>query len=228
MIKAEKATSQIRPHLFPQIDPGKNGLSAIMDKGQGVFHQLKLNSIQHDGIENLEELKIKDIKAKAYKKGYETGLNEGQKNIADKVTNIINLFKSAINQTRKFENEINQAAETETVKLSMAVAQKIIISEVTVNEEVILNVVKKSLKLVLNQDRYLIKINPADLGIMQNAQPELSELIENYDDVIFESDESIDQGGCLIETNYGNIDGRLDQQIQVISDLMNAEIQKRR
>jgi len=228
MIKAEKTTTQIRPHLFPQIDSGKNRLSAIMDKGQGIFHKLKLNSIQHDGIENSEELKIKDIEAKAYKKGYEIGLNEGQKNIADKVTNIINLFKSAINQTRKFENQINQAAETETVKLSMAIAKKIIISEVMINEEIILNVVKKSLKLVLNQDRYLIKINPADLGIMQNAQPELSELIENYDDIIFESDESIDQGGCLIETNYGNIDGRLEQQMQVISDLMNAEIQKRR
>lgn len=237
MLKAEKTNTRIRPHSFPQIDLGKNGLPVQMDKGQGIFHQLRLNSISHGGknnanyldeIENSEELKIKDIEAKAYKKGYETGLNEGQKNIADKVTNIINLLKSAIEQTRKFENQITQSAEKETVKLAIAIAKKIIISEVMINEKVILNVVKNSLKLVMNQDRYLIKINPADLGIMQNAQPELSELVENYEDIVFESDESIEQGGCLIETNYGNIDGRLEQQMQVISDLMNEEIQKRR
>ena len=241
MLKAEKTNTRIRPHSFPQIDLGNNGLPVQMDKGQGIFHQLKLNSIRHDGkndgknnanyldgIEDSEELKIKDIEAKAYKKGYETGLKEEKKNIAEKMTNIINLLKSAINQTRQFEDQINQAAEKETVKLAIAIAKKIIISEVMINEEIILNVVKNSLKLVMNQDRYLIKINPADLGIMQNAQPEFSEVIENYEDIIFESDESIEQGGCLIETNYGNIDGRLDQQMQVISDLMNEEIQKRR
>jgi flagellar biosynthesis/type III secretory pathway protein FliH len=41
-----------------------------------------------------------------------------------------------------------------------------------------------------------------------------------------EADETIQPGGCIIETQLGDVDARIDQQIKVLEDLLTTQLPK--
>ena len=44
--------------------------------------------------------------------------------------------------------------------------------------------------------------------------------------ISFEADETILTGGCLIETNSGDIDARIDKQIEAVDEAFKSELAK--
>ncbi len=51
-------------------------------------------------------------------------------------------------------------------------------------------------------------------------------LVEGFEGVIFEGDESITNGGCFIETNFGDIDARIEKQLHAVEEAFKSELRK--
>jgi flagellar assembly protein FliH len=54
------------------------------------------------------------------------------------------------------------------------------------------------------------------LRILNQKKSELLHCFDGIRSILFEEDDSIQPGGCLIETNQGDIDARLESQVRVI------------
>ncbi len=61
-------------------------------------------------------------------------------------------------------------------------------------------------------------MNPSDLQFINETQYQLSELIADIDNVTLEAEDNIQSGGCVIETNLGEIDARIEKQLQAVEE----------
>ena len=112
--------------------------------------------------------------------------------------------------------------------LALAVARKIIGQEISVDRQIVLNVVKGALDKVVDHQKVKIRINPQDLETVQTALFEFLPHVESLENVHFEADAGLTAGGCVVETNFGNIDARMENQLDQIETAFAAELEKNR
>jgi flagellar biosynthesis/type III secretory pathway protein FliH len=192
-----------------QFDEKKNSAVAFITNDQGALDDREKNC-------EIEQ---------AYLKGLEEGKKEGHKSEKKVFESALNHFHQAISKFDTLKKQVYQTAERETVELALAIARKIILYEVSIQKELILRVVKEAIKKVADHDKIEIRINPTDSPIIKNADLQLlnCDAIEN---ITFIEDETISPGGCIIETNCGNIDARIEKQLQAIEEVFRFEFQQ--
>lgn len=108
-------------------------------------------------------------------------------------------------------------AEKQIVELALLVARRIIQKELCTAPETIAAVALPLLKRAQRAQSIIIRVNPQDLPALQNAIPDLSAEAELACSVRVEPDESIERGGCLVATDIGTFDARLEVQMAAVA-----------
>jgi len=88
-----------------------------------------------------------------------------------------------------------------------------------------LNIIKEALKKILDHKGIKIKVSPADLQFVKDSKLQLLDSIDAAEGIIFEEDPSIREGGCIIETSLGDIDARIDKQIQMVEEAFKSQLE---
>lgn len=159
---------------------------------------------------------------RAYEAGFQKGCDEGYQAGLQQAAGKLNCLAQVAGQLENIKQDLYQRAEKDVVNLALAVGKKILDQELQTNPEVIVGVVKGALQRVSDHTRITIRINPADLETVKQAEPQLAVYFENSSGVSYEADKTIGPGGCIIETNFGEIDARLDQQFQAVAQALRA------
>lgn len=154
----------------------------------------------------------------AKKEAYEKGLADGRALRHKEFVQLLGTMTEATRQAGELKKRLYQEAEGQILQLAIAVAEKVIHTEVGTNRNIVLDVLRAAAKNVVDHDNIKIRLNPGDLGYLVEMKQELSQEVGWLKDAAFEGDPSIKPGGVLLETTSGEIDARLDQQL--------AEIQK--
>jgi flagellar assembly protein FliH len=79
-------------------------------------------------------------------------------------------------------------------------------------------VAREALAKVEDPGRVKIKMSPCDLQFANETRSQLSNLIQNIENVTLEAAENIQNGGCIIETDLGEIDARIEKQLQAVEE----------
>jgi flagellar assembly protein FliH len=103
--------------------------------------------------------------------------------------------------------------EHELVELAIQIAKKVVAREVTIDREIALTLVKVSLAKLHNRSVAEIHLNPEDYSFVKNQLDKLD--FRGKIDLV--EDRSISVGGCLIHTETGDIDARIESQFDEIS-----------
>jgi type III secretion protein L len=149
---------------------------------------------------------IKDAQA-TYEQEKARGLKEGQEEGKLKISEAMADYVIRIgNNVTRFETKIIEM-------LTQALHQ--IIGEIA-PQDLIVGVVQKSLQVVRSQKRVTIRVAPADLATMEDKMRTLKEQFPSIDVLDLSPDERLQPGDCMLETDVGIVDGRLDAQVQVI------------
>ncbi|MBO7672166.1 hypothetical protein J6S88_02030 [bacterium] len=150
------------------------------------------------------------IKATAQKEGYENGINDAN----DAIDN----FK---NQLAKFYNakqEVFEAIMPEIMNISVDIAKKIIKTEVQENPDLILSNIQQCLKTLSKEEtKLMIKLNPIDAPLVKTQIPTMIEQAGLEVKVMIMPDNSITQGGAIIQTTNGITDVTIDTQIDIVT-----------
>ena len=170
----------------------------------------------------------------AYKKGFDEGraqgLSEGEtagfEQGAQKMEPLISSIKEALIQLNGIRKEIYLQIEKEVVELALAIAQKVICREVATDKETVVCVAKEALAKVDDPGKITIKMNPADLQFINETKYQLANLIGDVNNVSFEGEESIQSGGCIIETELGEIDARIEKQLEAVKESFLSNMEK--
>jgi flagellar assembly protein FliH len=174
--------------------------------------------------------KVKDAIAKkvqlaeqeSYARGMSEGIRKGRELQRNETLQTIQAMASVVKETSKLKKSILENEERQIIQLSLAIAEKVIHSEVMTNREVIRGVLKEAIKNISDRENMKIRVHPQDFHFMLEIKSDFLQGFDGIKNIVFEEDESIMRGGAIIETLCGEVDARLDQQYNQINTLMTS------
>lgn len=179
------------------------------------------DEIERDSI---NEERLSCIERKAYERGFHAGENAGMEAGLESARSEAEPFiKTAYTLIEKLEGlrqEITERSQREILKLSLAIARKVIHAEVTVNKEVIVSILKAAVKKMSVRDSIRVRLNPKDAEYISGRKPELLIAMEGVKEMAIEEDPSIPRGGCVVEAGLAEVDARLEKQLEEITAVL--------
>ena len=166
-----------------------------------------------------------EIKEIAFQKGFLEGKRVGFESGTKKADSVIQSLTETLGQLASIRKDIYGEIEKEVVQLALSIARKIVCHEVKISRETVAHVARKALNQVDNPGKIKIKLNPEDLEFIENTRAQFSHFLHNVEHIRFEAEESIQCGGCLIETDRGNIDARIEKQFQAVEESFQAHFE---
>lgn len=164
------------------------------------------------------EMDLAEIRKKAEEEGYEAGREKGYSDGQVEVERLVQQLHSIIDKTIEKRNDIIDESETQVINLVVMIAKKVVkvISENQKN--VVVNNVIQALRKLKSRGEVLIKVNLADVELTSEHIKDFMRMVENIRSVTVVEDSTVDRGGCIIETDFGEIDARISSQLHEIEE----------
>ena len=112
------------------------------------------------------------------------------------------------------------AMEPQITGMVFELAKHVIKQEVEVSRDVALSVVRNALRRVVEGGTLRIRVNAEDLQTVRSNREELLTLVDNIRHVEIIEDRRVGAGGCIVETDAGSIDARLETQLAEAANLL--------
>ena len=234
-------------HCFPdiQVDEPANVRRCLPTKEN--FQRVKYDNIESnltnmasrsddDGTCNIrkDSISTAQLNEQAYQRGFTDGRKKGLIDAENtwhalgekKIEPLLISLKEGLSQLNNIRHETYRKIEKELVELALAIARQVICKEITIDKEIVVCVAREALAKVEDPGRIKIKMSPSDLQFINETRFQLSNLVENFDTVTLEATESIQSGGCIIETDLGEIDARIEKQLQAVEESFRTALEK--
>ena len=112
--------------------------------------------------------------------------------------------------------------EQDVLKLSVKIAEKIIGREIEKDEQTRGEIVLTALRQARQQELMTVRVSAADLSLIEKMRAR-TDALGRARFLDFVADQTIKQGGCLIESASGTIDARLETQLRVFEQALLAQ-----
>ncbi len=119
--------------------------------------------------------------------------------------------------------ELLSGVQRDVVSLAMERANKVSHRELDLRPELIAELCGDVIQQVLLASSVIMHVHPDDLAVVRGRQDALSERLEKGASFRIVEDETIGRGGCVIESDMGRIDARLETQLAAIERALLAD-----
>ena len=211
---AERIIKEAEETAFRQVKRQTDELQVLKRQAQDEADKIiaeanaKVREIEDQSIEVFEKAQ-KEAEAKGYLAGKDTGYAEGKA----EVDRLIQRVQTILERTNDRRAEILMETEQEIIDLVLLISRKVVkvISENQKN--IIISNVVQALRKIKGRGNITIRVNLADLKLSTEHTKEFIQQVEGIKSIQIAEDTTIDQGGCIIETDYGEIDARISSQL---------------
>ncbi|MEG8945599.1 FliH/SctL family protein [Rosettibacter firmus] len=199
-----------------KVNAGKSKpLVKILSNNEAIIEEKEVESIQK---------RIED----AYKKGFQDGQQklrrDLEKDFTDKLykkyEEVYNILSS---YDRKME-EFEVAFENLVIQVAYEISKKIVQREIEI-ETLINENLKAAISKIIGANEVKIRLNPEDVEKLNEFSKNLLNN-SSFNKIKFEPDNRIEKGGCLIETEIGNVDARISSQLDELRKKLEESIPK--
>jgi flagellar assembly protein FliH len=166
------------------------------------------------------EKKIRSAEQGAHEKGLSEGIRKGRELQKKETLQSVQAVSALIHELSGLKNNILEAAEEQILQLVLAITQKVIHMETTMNRDVIQNVLRAAMKSIVDRENMKVRVHPQDFQYMLEIKSDFLQSFDGIKNIVFEEDMSILRGGAIIETMFGEVDARLDHQYNEIKSSM--------
>jgi flagellar assembly protein FliH len=168
------------------------------------------------------------LREEAHAAGFAEGRAAGHAEGRAEVDSAAAALGQAADSLLAAREEIFEALERDAVELGLALAGKVIMATLQVRPELVVEVLQGALRRVSGQRRIAIVVNPADLETVRAALGELREgsaAVEQWD---LQPDPRVQAGGALVRTAEGEVDARVQTQLERAREVVESELGPRR
>ncbi len=107
--------------------------------------------------------------------------------------------------------------ETEMVALALDIARQVIKTEVTQNPEVVRALIANAVRRITDKDNVRVRVSVGDAPRVKEMRQDLMELMDGLRHLEIVDDRRVGDGGCVIETNAGTIDAKIETQLSEVA-----------
>lgn len=150
----------------------------------------------------------------AWQKGYSEGIAAAQKQCEDTIAEAEEI-KARANEEH---SEVLAGIETEIIDLVIEVSKKVIGSEIAINKENLIYLIKQAVNKCSNKKSIIIKVAPEDFDFLNMNREKLEEIIDCSDEMELKQDKSLKPGACILETPFGSMDAGVHKKLEKIEE----------
>ncbi|MCP4646033.1 MAG: hypothetical protein GY851_36655 [bacterium] len=162
------------------------------------------------------EQKIREAYDEGMRRGEEAGRTQFQESV-EGAAESLRETAAALIQAR---SEFLEALELDLVLLAQAAAERIVRREIRTDPDLVRTTVRAALDNLLDREHVTVRLNPKDLETLREQEVSLLEGFDGVKRLDVVADESVEPGGCLLDTETVHVDARVDAQLQRIFDSM--------
>ncbi|MCZ2150489.1 MAG: hypothetical protein LC126_22270 [Bryobacterales bacterium] len=171
-------------------------------------------------VEIEQQLPVREQKAR------QAGFKEGEAAAAAKWRDAVENTSRSAAEMAGARSRMRRECEEDVVKLSLAMARRILRRELTVDGEALLGLVKAALDRVDLRETHRVRVRPEDAPLVAACL----DRIGSPHRVEVTADPALERGAVVFETQRGQLDASIDTQLEEIergfADLMRRPMEK--
>ena len=206
-----------------EIHKAKQEARAIRQEAESVLEgsRKKLSEAEAKVKEIIKDAndKAAEIKEKVYRETLELATKE-----ADEMKS---QSRQLLEELFEVKREALSQAHNDIIKVALDLTEKIIKYQASIDPNVLKTQVLEAIKRATTEtDRVQVFVNPADLETLEKTIPEITKLFPSGIDIVPLSNDSVDQGSCIVETRSGQLDSSFSTQLKSLTSLVsNLEVE---
>jgi flagellar assembly protein FliH len=191
-------------------------LSELIAQQAGIS---KLESNAHQDKINTQVLeRLKEVEERGYKEGFELGLIEGtEKAFVEAKAELLQklaMFEAVLKRIEELKKQLLIDNEAALIQLVFHTAKKMALRDLKDNREAVLEILRDVVSELQEDERVNVKLSGEDLYFIETLQEKGKQQIESLKRVKFVADDKLTSGGCVIETEYGNVDASVEERVE--------------
>lgn len=200
-----------------------------------VAQQVGISQLENDAHQdkiNAQVLeRLKEVQEKAYKEGYELGLIEGtEKAFQENKQALLEKLKAMEAQLKRMEDLKNNLLidnEAELIKLVFLTAKKMAMRDLEEHRDAVWEILKDVIGEMQADERVVVKLSTEDIFFLEGLQDKGGDRIDALKRVKFVADDTVKPGGCMIETEYGNVNATIEERVERTWATLQARIPRK-
>lgn len=187
------------------------------DVVERIYRQRREKSPEELRFRELQEQSKKE-KAEAYQSGLANGHSDGLREGRAEADQVRAGLADAIKELANYKSTLFLQSKQALLDMVFAMADKVVAARVETEEAVVLQTIKNCVDEILDSSRIKIRVNPQQVQFVKDN----IDLLKQHDDSILQvsvdSDSRVTSGGCVIETDSGSADGRIESQLEFLKN----------
>ena len=217
--EAEKIIKDAETAAFEEVQNKNSQAQKARQEAEDEAKTIRDNAAKQAGdMIKAADDRVKEIEKDANDKGYSLGRDEGYASGKAEVERLLTVVHKIIDKAIERRNQIIDESETQLINLVLLISQKVIkvISENQKN--VVINNVIQAIRKLKTRGDIIIRVNLEDVQLTSDHIKDFMRMVENIKSITVVEDSTVDKGGCIIETDFGEIDARISSQLHEIQE----------
>jgi flagellar biosynthesis/type III secretory pathway protein FliH len=122
------------------------------------------------------------------------------------------LLESMATETARFAADL----EREAYRFAVAVAERIVKREITLDESVVMRQMREAIRRIVGVEAITVRVHPEDEALVRSHRSAMLSSSDSVREIVIEGDETVERGGCILESATGNVDARIGSQLRQI------------
>jgi flagellar assembly protein FliH len=211
----------------------KRGSDFIMNPV--IREQTGVEELQREDLDSrAEELaihKLQDIQTAAYKEGYDLGLDEGTKRAYQEKTKEIKTKLEELDRllvnVSKLKTDLEVQNESHLIQLMYHMASRIALRQIEGDNQIIIDVMRQAMSLAQDEENITVQVSDKQLEFIEDIKKNShSREFDFIKKIKIEGNPGIQPGGCIVETNYGEVDSRVEQRLAKLWEHLSEAVPK--
>lgn len=156
---------------------------------------------------------------KGHAEGYARGVAKGHKEAEEVINNFGSVVKNIINQ----RESIYQDARRKVLELTMKIAKKITFDAAKIDADVTAGIINGAIDILVDKAHIKVKVNPDQLPLVEQQIDRFKGNSNVIKELNIEPDSRVRFGGCFIETPTGDVDARVESQMDIIAETLQVD-----
>jgi len=169
-----------------------------------------------------------ELAREGYEKGFAQGHSDGLELAGKEMAGKIQALERILTELSECQGRFCLEAESQLLELTFSLAKEIIRHEVQCRPEIIRETLHAALSLVPQRTKLTVTLNPADLGTIRDILPALEQRLDAAEAIELEENPAVARGGCMVATECGIVDGRLEEQWKGVKERLRKILEARR
>jgi flagellar biosynthesis/type III secretory pathway protein FliH len=176
------------------------------------------------GIVAAAEAHAAAIREQARREGYAEGMVAGRAELRQLAEPAVQALSEAVSHVRDFELQAADSVEHQAVVLAIEIAEKVVAGAIEIEPERVLDVVRGSLRAIVERERLVIQVNPEDLDIVREGLDELTGALGGIEHVEVQEERRVQRGGAVVRTAVGELDANIRTKLERAREAVLAEL----